>query len=205
MLDMRKLNPQALARYSQLQQSAGSGKGERNAVDWTQYDYQSYAAAGTTGLTFFNTSGSQKTFDATLATRVSNQVQAGIMDCPLFITAIAVDFITAVSAPATDVLDIIKFYNSGRLAISINDKEIFELAPLGKAGSSYAIAGFVGGTNGTPISNAYTSNTPFILNTPLLIDEGLRFKVTMDWAVATTVTTAARCGVNLIGLKFNPA
>jgi hypothetical protein len=123
------------------------------------------------------------------------------MDEPLLVTHISVDFITTAAVTATDVLDIIKFYQAGRLAISINDKEVFELAPLGKAGSSYATGGFVGGTNGTPISNAYSLNRPLKLDLPVLIDEQLRFKVTMDWTAVVAVTTAARIGVNLHGIK----
>ena len=200
-LDLRYLTPAQAAKFSELQTSKGTGSGNRILRPFIQYDYQSYAAAGTTGLTFFNSSGNQKDLSGALTVRCSNQVQAGIMDEPLLITHIAVDFITTVAVPATDVIDVVKLYQSGRLAISINDKEIYELAPLGKAGASYATGGFVGGTNATPIANAYAMNRPLKLELPVLIDEQLRFKVTMDWSAVVAVTTAARIGVNLIGIK----
>ena len=200
MLDLNALR--ALPRFSELSGSKGSGAGARKMRDFTQYDYLSYAAAGIPGLTFFNSSGNQKDLSGALTVRCSNQVQAGIMDEPMFVTHIAVDFITTVAVPATDCIDTVKLYQSGRLAISINDIEVFELAPLGKAGSSYSTGGFVGGTNATPIANAYAMNRPLKLGSPLLIDEQLRFKVTMDWTTVVAVTTAARIGVNLIGVKF---
>jgi hypothetical protein len=200
-LDLRTLTPAQAAKFSELVSSKGTGSGARVLRPFIQYDYQSYAAAGSTGLTFFNTSGAQKDLSDALTVRCSNQVQAGIMDEPLLVTHISVDFITTVGVPATDVIDIVKFYQSGRLAISINDKEVYELAPLGKAGSSYGTAGFVGGTNGTPIANAYAINRPLKLDLPVLIDEQLRFKVTMNWTTVVAVTTAARVGVNLHGIK----
>ena len=202
MLDVRTLNPAVLARYSELSGSKGSGSGARKMRDFVQYDRQSYAQAGVTGLTFFNSSGNQKDLSGALTVRASNQVQAGIMDEPLFVTAIAVDFITALATPATDAIDIMKVMQSGRLAISINDIEVLEVAPLGSCGSRLGVSVGGTGTNATPIANAWNGNRPMKLASPLLIDEQLRFKVTCDWTAVVAVAVAGALMVSLIGVKY---
>ena len=198
-MDVLNMGSMDLKRFSEL-------NGGRKLRDWSYYHYKNLATTAVTGQSeFFRVNGKQRDLSGASGTilDVSNMVTAGQFDEPSFITHVAVNYIPAAAAPADALADFNKVMNSGRLVIVVNNIEVFETSPLGKAGCSIGIAGFGACTaSGTAIGSQYNVVKPHKLLAPIFAEENITFKAILEWTTALSLSTASWIGIELIGGKY---
>lgn len=180
------------------------------------YDFQSYAMAGQTQLSFFQVPVGQS--GKTLAD--TNMTNAGMFPNPtaLFVTGIMIDFtplnvVSAIGAAALRVQananDAAAVARSGWLEFQIGSKVYLTDAPLNKfapnynAGIESNISAF--GTAAAPaqVDTDYAKwKGRYYAITPFLIPPTQNFSVRLNWPTAVAVTVAARIGVILDGFYY---
>lgn len=177
------------------------------------YDFQTYAQAGQTSLTFFQVPVGQSS--KTLAD--TNMTLAGQFPAPtsFLCTGIMVAFLplNAVSQSATasreltNVKDAVAVANSGWLALNIGSKNYLTDGPIGKFPPNFSISGIaaVAGTftaGQTTDANYARAAGRYYSITPFAIPQGQNFSVTLNWPTAVSVTVAGRIGVILDGFYY---
>lgn len=180
------------------------------------YDFQTYAMAGQTQLSFFQVPVGQSS--KTLAD--TNMVNQGMLAAPqrFFVTGVMVDFtplntVSAIGAAAlraqANANDVAAVAKSGFLSLSIGAKTYLTDAPLNKfptnynAGIKSSISAF--GTAAAPaqVDTDYAKWTGrYYEITPFLIPATQNFSVTLNWPTAVSITVAGRIGVILDGFLF---
>lgn len=216
---MQKNSPPSLA---ELQNYDVNRAGQIEAVSQTLYDFQTYAQAGQTSLTFFqNPVGSG---GKTLAD--TNMLSAGQLPAPqmFLVESIEVLFFpdgTAASKPSfqgADVLsaflnDVYAVSKSGWLEFFIGSKPYLREAPIGRFPSktrlevenSVATNLTTGAATQTLNSYAAFGGRPYFLKAPILLKPNQNFQVTLNWPAALALaatTTTARVGVVLDGFLY---
>lgn len=200
----------ALARYNP------NRAGAIESVWQPLYDYQTYALAGQTQLSFFQVPVGQSS--KTLAD--TNMVNQGMLAAPqrFFVTGIMIDFtplnvVSAIGAAALRVQananDTAAVARTGYLQFSIGSKTYLTDAPLNKfppnfnAGIEANISSF--GTAAAPaqVDTDYAKwKGRYYEITPLLIPATQNFSVTLVWPTAIPITVAGRIGVILDGFLY---
>lgn len=176
------------------------------------YDFQTYAMAGQTQLSFFQVPVGQSS--KTLAD--TNMVNQGMLAAPqrFFVTGIMVCFIPLNTVTAanvtpralTNLLDVNAVANSGYLNFSIGAKNYLTDAPTGKFPPNFTIGGLVAAatataTTGTDANYARATGRYYEI-TPFLIPATQNFAVTLNWPTAVSITANGRIGVILDGFLF---
>lgn len=208
---------------TQLQTYSVNRSGEAEGVRQTLYDFQTYAAAGQTSLSFFQTPVGQsgKTYADT------NMTSAGLLPNPqkFLIQSIEIFFFpgvlnvqaekTALPLPPSQFInDVAAVNQSGWLELNIGSKNYLREAPLGVFPpkthllATGAIAESIGsgasGSSMNMISSASFGGRPYFTEPPLLLEPTQNFIVTLNWAssVALPSNVAARIGVKLDGYLY---
>lgn len=186
------------------------------------YSYQLYPAAGSTQLSFFTTQvGGSTTYQDT------NMALAGQLPTPqmFLIQGIGIDYLPGttaaapvqVGAPSANgwTLDFYTIFRTGYLSLNIGTKNYLTQGPLNffpprshfRASNAASDTTTAASAHQWKTDIAYTEGAVF-LPTPLLLESGQNFNVTLNWAtaVATVSTDAlARIGVIMYGTLFRPA
>lgn len=201
---------------SDLQRYNVNRPGQEEGIWQPQYDYQTYATAGTTSMSFFQVPQGQggKTIADT------NIEQAGALPIPkrFLVQAIEVVFYSGVTpstfgagAAANYINDVHAIAKSGHLQFFIGSKAYLDEAPIGVFPASFGIGGFAAASDastaaasqqtlvqyGRPVGRTYEI-------TPILIPSQQNFKVILDWpaVVATPSGVDGRIGVRLLGTLY---
>jgi hypothetical protein len=174
------------------------------------YDYQTYAQAGQTLLSFFQTQAgsSGKTFADT------NMQMAGQLPANqrFLVGSIAVDFIPAGVASQTGAVveanfnDMTKIANSGYLQFNLGTKQYYTGAPLKFFPTNTGVGG-VGSLSDTTTAAAArvtTLDAPIMVGNvcrikPIMIPSNETFSVSLNWPAAVSISVAGRIGVRLGG------
>ena len=164
------------------------------------YHYQTYAAAGSTGMTFFGTPYSS----AAGGLDDTNMVNAGVLSQrSLEVTAIEVLFLAGAAFSAasdfdTNVIttyaaDVRKIFESGHLEFTVNGENRLTDAPLGLFACPTRL--YVDGV-------VYAAAVgPHYRITNIVIPSNTQFAVDLKWKTAVAVSADSRIGVRLIGVE----
>lgn len=215
-----------IPNLAELQSYAVNRKGQYEGIRQTLYDYQTYAAAGQTSLSFFQVPVGQagKTVDDT------NIEVAGSLPQPkhflvesieirFWPTALPVVFATGglgTQAPSNYTNDVTTFAKSGSLNFFIGSKTYLEEAPVGRfppktrVDADFAVSQTVNQAAAADQENqitmdlSYLSGRPYFINPATLLIPTQNFKVSLNWAVAVALpsTQDARIGVVLDGILY---
>lgn len=192
------------------------------AIRQSLYDFQVYAAAGSTQMTFFALPVGQggKTLSDT------NILTAGALpaNTEFLVDSIQVLFLPTVPAVAADnpaaqgakavaniVNDVYKFYRTGNLTFTIGQKNYTQEAPLGRfpaatkfnLSAAVALAGEVADAN-SRITYAQAGGPLYKVSPAgLRLVSTQNFSVTLNWPEgAQVITNPARVGVILDGVLY---
>jgi len=204
-------NPEVFARY------AVNRPGQIEAIRQPLYDYQTYAAAGQTSLTFFAVPNGQssKTLSDT------NMETAGSLPNPkrFLVLGISVQMFPGTVLPsaaaATNGID--SFVNdvwevfsaTSYLELFIGSKSYIQ-APVNAFPSTTRLQGFAGMSDSTTAgatgfqrtSYAAAAGVPFQMQPPIMLEPTQNFKVTINYPTAVAITNDARIGVHLHGVLY---
>ena len=210
-----------IPQYRDLQEYNVNREGWE-AVRQTLYDYQAYAAAGTTQLTYFALpigQGSKTASDTNMS--LAGQLPA---NQEFLIQSIEVHFLPTVPTVAADnpasqgvkavaniVNDAYKFYRTGNLKLEIGSKPYLLEAPLGRfptktyfqVNAAVALAGEVADAN-SRIAYAYSAGRPYLMaGAGLRLVSTQNFTITLNWPEGVqAITNPARVGVILDGILY---
>ena len=215
-----------IPNLAELQSYAVNRKGQYEGIRQTLYDYQTYAAAGQTSLSFFQVPVGQagKTVDDT------NIEVAGSLPQPkhFLVESIEVRFwptalpvvsatgVLATQAASNYTNDVTTFAKSGSLNFFIGSKTYLEEAPVGRfppktrVDADFAVSQTVNQAAAADQENqitmdlSYVSGRPYFINPATLLIPTQNFKVSLNWAVAVALpsTQDARIGVVLDGILY---
>jgi hypothetical protein len=206
---------------------AGLSKYNVNRAGWeavrqSLYDFQTYAAAGQTTLTFFAVPNGQssKTLSDT------NMTLAGQLPAAqeFLVNSIEVLFFPTVPVVAADnpaaygagaianlVNDVYKVYRTGNLTLTIGSKPYLQEAPLGRfpAKTQFNVmgamsqAGEVADKQGRTVY-AQSMGRPYLLSpADLRLTSNQNFTVALSWPEGVqTITNPGRIGVVLDGILY---
>ena len=204
-------DPNVFAKY------AVNRPGQIEAVRQPLYDYQAYAVAGQTSLTFFAVPNGQsgKTLSDT------NMEVAGSLPNPkrFLILGVSVQFFPGTVLPSTgpiaaaidafvnDVWEV--FSATSYLELFIGSKAYLQ-APVNAFPAVTRLQGFAAEANAstaaagqlTRTAYAASAGTPFQLNPPLMLEPTQNFQVTVNYPTAVAITNAGRIGVHLHGVLY---
>lgn len=191
--------------------------GQMEVVRQSLYDFQTYAAAGQTQLTFFQVpqgQGGKTKFD-------TNMEVAGSLPNPknflvtsieiLFFPGSAIDtFATVAAAAPAQADDVYTFSKSGWLDLFIGSKSYLTEAPMGVFPSKnrLSIDAALASNSATvgEIKSEYAAmaGQPFVLDPGILLVPTQNFNVTLNWPTAVPLpsTVNARVGVRLNGYLY---
>lgn len=178
------------------------------------YDFQDYAAAGQTSLTFFAVPAGQssKTYADT------NMTLAGMLPSPdkfivetieIFVFPLnAIDTVASTTTNAAgNADDVYKFIKSGFLEFNIGSKTVLREAPLGKFPPSVGMrleeSHAVTATSVALFRSSYAvpSGLLYRCQPEIALFPGENFSVTMNWPAAVTWSVLGRVGVVLGGQR----
>lgn len=189
--------------------------GQIEGIRQSLYDFQTYAQAGQTSLTFFQIPVGQS--NKTLAD--TNMEAAGALPAPkrFLIESIEIHFFpgNAVSAfgaqaAAENINDVYDVAKSGWLDLFIGSKSYLTEAPLGRFPSSsglgifgaFADASTAGANMQSRIDYARFGGKVYQMEPPILLVPTQNFKVTLNWPTAVAINANARIGVVMNGILY---
>jgi hypothetical protein len=208
---MEYANPEVFAKY------AVNRPGQIEAIRQPLYDYQAYAAAGQTSLTFFAVPNGQsgKTLSDT------NMETAGSLPNPkrFLVLGISLQFFPGTvlpgQAPAAanidafvnDVYEV--FTSTSYLELFIGSKSYIQ-APINAFPATTRLQGFgyaadattLAATSFTRTGYAASAGNPFQMSPPVMLEPTQNFKVTLNWPSVVAITNAGRVGVHLHGVLY---
>lgn len=189
--------------------------GAVEAVRQTLYDFQTYAQAGQTSLTFFQVPQGQagKTLDDT------NMEIAGSLPSPkrFLLQSIEVylfpgPFPSTLGAPALSAFanDVYEVGMSGFLKFFIGSKDYLIEAPLQRFPPKTHLYGWSGASDSTTagaaqaVNNTYASfaGRAYRIQPEILIEPTQNFNVSLNWSAAVGISADARIGVVLDGILY---
>lgn len=189
----------------------GMGEGIKSSL----YDFQTYAAAGQTSLTFFQIPVGQsgKTI-ADTNMKVAGQLSTGnvfvVQGIELYLFPGTLPMIQGVAAGAVNFTnDIYTVAKSGSLTMKVLDKDYVTEAPLGRfpprTGLEVEAAAATTVAASQPTMDyARMNGQPYNVNPDVTLESNMSFSVTLNWpaAVALPSTVDARIGVVLNGILY---
>jgi hypothetical protein len=204
-------------QYLALARATQSARPSRNMIDWELYDYQTYANAGQTSLTFFQIpvggqlGGAARTMAETNMS--ANTLPAGqnfILTSLefVFMSGAATDtFAATAAATSRQAADTNAFMRNGSARFYIGSMDYLQLAPLGAAPQSFgvtfetALASNSATTGLTKTEAASNRGKLFEFEYPIMINPSQNFGVTFTWpsAVALPSGVDGKVGVRLKG------
>lgn len=198
---------------SALQQYNPNRPDATEAIWQPFYHFQSYASAGQTSLTFFQTPKGQ------LANGYAdtNMEQAGSFPAPtaFLCTAIMVAFFPGGNPSTTGTQGAVSAYwndqvavaNSGYLELTIGSKVYMRDAPVGKFPPNFSVGGFgyaMGNSTAGVIAQTGFARAigRYAEITPFLIPQSQNFNVAIYWPTAVSTASTGRIGVILDGFYY---
>ncbi len=215
-----------IPNLAELQSYAVNRKGQYEGIRQTLYDYQVYAGAGQTSLSFFQVPVGQggKTVADT------NIEVAGSLPQPkhFLVESIEIRFwpgvlpvisqtgVLATQSASNYSNDVVTFSKSGSLNFFIGSKTYLEEAPVGRfPPKTYVCSDFATSQtvnqavaadqeNQITMDLSYVKGRPYFINPATLLIPTQNFKVSLNWpaAVALPSTQDARIGVVLDGILY---
>lgn len=192
--------------------------GQIEATRQPLYDYQEYAAAGQTQLTFFQTPAGQggKTRADT------NMETAGALPNPKrhLIEGISIQFFpgaavlpgqgpiaAAIDAFTNDVYEV--FSGAAWVELFIGSKSYLQV-PINAIPATTGLVGWSSQSDATTAAAALFTRTayaragglPFKVSPELLLEPTQNFNVTINWPTAVGISAAGRIGVHLHGISY---
>lgn len=175
------------------------------------YHYQTYPAAGTTVLTFFQTPMGQN--GATYAT--TNMTAAGQMSAgqEFVVTGIGIDLLLDpdslyATAPDQYAKDFYSVMREGYLKLFVGSKDYLIQGPLATFPVTHkidlAITPSTGATTAVGSSYATTGGQAFQI-VPVTLAQNQNFSVTLHFDSPVAISADARIGVKLYGYKYRSA
>jgi hypothetical protein len=215
-----------IPNLSELQSYAVNRKGQYEGIRQTLYDYQTYAAAGQTSLSFFQVPLGQGG-----KTQADTNIEvAGSLPQPkhFLVESIEIRFwpgvlpvnsqtgALATQAAPNLVNDVYTFSKSGSLNFFIGSKTYLEEAPVGrfppktKVEAHFAMSQTVNQAAPADQENqltadlAYMCGRPYFINPATLLIPTQNFKVSLAWPAAVALPSGedARIGVILDGVLY---
>ena len=211
---------------AELQSYAVNRKGQYEGIRQTLYDYQTYAAAGQTSLSFFQVplgQGGKTIADTNIEVAGSlpqpKHYLVESIEIRFFPGVDPVNLTTGVAASLVApnfTNDVYTFAKSGSLNFFIGSKTYLEEAPLGRfppktcLKTEFAISIDVKQAVAADLENeismdyAAATGRPYFINPATLLIPTQNFKVSLNWpaAVALPSTQDARIGVVLDGVLY---
>lgn len=189
---------------------AGQVEGIRQSL----YDFQTYAQAGQTGLTFYQVPIGQN--GKTKAD--TNMEVAGSLPAPkrFLVESIEVHFYPGNPISATGAIvaenwnDVYDVSKSGWLDFFIGSKSYLTEAPIGRFAQSTGLQGTGAVTDATTaaasrvtvIDYARFGGMPYLMQPPILLVPTQNFNVSLNWPVAVQIAVAARIGIVMKGILY---
>lgn len=206
----------------QLSQYSVNRQNQYEGIRQKLYDFQSYATAGTTQISFFQVPVGQggKTYADT------NMVSAGTLPSPIkfLIQSIEIFFFPGVlNVPAEDtaapfpppqfINDVAAINQSGWLELNIGSKNYLREAPLGefppktRLNGNAAITSTIAGATASSFnmaSFATFGGRPYFVEPNALLEPTQNFAVTLNWPTAVPMPSSqiARIGIKLDGILY---
>lgn len=195
------------------------------ALTQSLYDFQAYAQAGQSTLSFFAlpVGQSSKTLSDTNM-QLSGQLPANqqflvqSIEVPFFPTAPAVTAqnpaVFGAQAVAAIVNDVYLVYRTGNLTFTIGSKTYLQEAPLGRlpGKTHYQVNAALADVSSTAaslqsrIAYGYAAGRPYALKAPLRLTENMNFGVSLNWPEGVqAITNPGRIGVILDGIMYRKA
>lgn len=178
------------------------------------YDYQTYASAGQSSLTFFQIpiGQSSKTLSDT------NMTNAGALPQGQFflVTGVEIPFWSGAEVDATtngQLEDVNAFAKAGNYTLTIGTKPYGQEAPLGVFPAQFGVTGTesaatTASTTTIVRDQARVCGAPYsLLAAPLLLTSNVNFNVTLQWPTAVALPSGVngRVGVRFRGLMYRLA
>lgn len=212
----------SIPTVDQLSQYSVNRQNQYEGIRQCLYDYQAYASAGTTQLSFFQVPVGQggKTYEDT------NMVSAGTLPSPIkfLIQSIEVFFFPGVlNVPAEDtaapfvapqfINDVAALNKTGWLELNVGSKNYLREAPIGvfppKTGlrGNAAMADSIAGATASSFnmaSFAQFGGRPYFIQPEVLLEPTQNFTVTLNWGAAVPMPSSAigRIGIKLDGILY---
>lgn len=192
-----------------LSQYAVNRAGEVEELSWSLYDFTTYAAAGQSNLSFFQTpngSGGKTIEDTNMD--LAGQIPKGqnfIVEslCVEFFPQTAINLLAA-STYADDVKAVAE---SGNLKFKVGSKNYVDQAPLGLFPQQYKQSGYAASAlAGTVIT--YSQNIGAVYSiVPVRLTSNQNFLISLSWGTLAALpsTVDGRIGVRLNGRLFRNA
>lgn len=189
---------------------AGQVEGIRQSL----YDFQTYAQAGQTGLTFYQVPIGQS--GKTKAD--TNMEVAGSLPAPkrFLVESIEVHFYPGNPISATGAIvaenwnDVYDVSKSGWLDFFIGSKSYLTEAPIGRFAQSTGLQGTgavadsttAAASRVTVIDYARFGGMPYLMQPPILLVPTQNFNVSLNWPTAVAIAVAARIGIVMKGILY---
>lgn len=197
-----------------LKKFAVNRPGQIESVKQSLYDFQTYAQAGQTSLTFFQVPVGQSS-----KTRAdTNMTIAGSLPQPqhFLLQGIEIHFFPANPVSATGAIvaeninDVYDVFKSGWLDLFIGSKSYLTEAPIGRFPPSAGVAAAsalsdtttAAASRVTVVDYARFGGQPYAMDPPILLVPNQNFNVTLNWPTAVAIAVAARIGVVLKGTLY---
>jgi hypothetical protein len=202
--------------YNSLAQFVPNRAGAVEIVRQPFYDFQSYPAAGSTQLLFFQVPAGQSS--KTLAD--TNMTLAGQFPSP---TTFLVEDIQVAFFPGSTVsqsvaaaralnnwIDVVAVSQAGWLEFTVGSKVLFRDAPIGKFPTNFTVGGIASiAALDSDLTTTSTADVQFarmvgkVYETiPIAIPQSQNFSVSLNFASAVSVQNGARIGVILNGVYY---
>jgi len=182
-------------------------------IGWSLYDFQAYAQAGQTSISFFQVpvGQSSKTLDDTNMTLAGNlpSGQAFLIESiEIFLFPnfnIGQD--TALDLAPEFSNDVYDFSRKGNVSLTIGSKQYIQEAPIGRFPPKTRLNGYsaLASTDvaqSKQVDYAMMSGRPYLLRSPCLLESSQNFNLTISWASAVALSAAARVGVVMEGVLY---
>lgn len=207
----------SIPTLDELKQYNVNRPGEYEGIRQSLYDFQTYASAGQTSLTFFQTPIGQSS-----KTKVdTNMEQAGALPAPKHFFVMSVEVMLfpgettgQFNAAASDLDkhsdDWYAFFKSGYLDLFIGSKSYLTEAPIGRFPPKNRLAGWAAVASNSAtvgevlIDYASGAGQPYVLDPGVLLVPTQNFNVTLNWPTAVAMPSGnnARVGVILNGILY---
>ena len=209
-------NPRSVVPLSEIGKYAVNRPGQQEALYQPLYDYQTYAAAGQTSLTFFaipQGQGGKTIHDTNMetASALPNPKTFLIQGIEIVFFSGVVPGIFGAQAAATYLNDVNAVHQSGHVQLFIGSKPYLDEAPIGVFPPSFRLGGMAALADTTTAAADAQSRIDYATMagatysiTPFFLPSQQNFKVTVDWpaVVALPSTVAGRIGVRLLGTLY---
>ncbi len=196
-----------LPTLDQLSAYSVNRPGQLSGLRWELYDFQTYAAAGSTQIDFFQIPQGQS--GKTLAD--TNMEAAGTLPNPkaMLVTDIQVFFtptgdISAAAAISELSNDVKDFYmGAAYLEFFIGSTNFVQQGPLVRFPPRNGLTGFNDiGTGAFMLNYVSAGGAPYLIEPQIKLEPTQNFKVSLKFPTAIATSTTARVGVILGGYQY---